>query len=398
MTTKIPYTLLKDGTPGELLTWDGTNAPATVAVGTAGHVLTSNGAGSPPTFQAPTGGGGGGGAVTITPNSFSGTGAQTAFVLSSDPGNENNTFVYIDGVYQDKDTYSVAGTTLTFTTAPATGTNNIEVMVVELSTISSIDDLSDVDTTTVAPTDGQALVWDNGAGQWEPGTISGGGGSPTETFTSTQQTITNGGNLVLAHGLSSKPAFIQGYYNVSLSQDYSGEAQGWGISATVDATNIDLRFGANGQIILHKSTGLRAVMTIASWRLVVRAWGELNAGAAASGNAISEQFLHIQDQKADGTNGGSATGGTTQTRDLNTVLTNEITGASLSANQITLPDGTYYIEAEAPAYQVDTTQAFLYNVTDASTELAGNSSMYSGNATQSGGIAQQVEQQHQVLG
>ena len=33
----------------------------------------------------------------------------------------------------------------------------------------SIDVLSDVDTSTVAPTDGQALVWDSTAGQWEPG-------------------------------------------------------------------------------------------------------------------------------------------------------------------------------------------------------------------------------------
>ena len=41
----------------------------------------------------------------------------------------------------------------------------------------SIDDLNDVDTTSVAPTNGQALVWDSVAGQWEPGTISGGGGS-----------------------------------------------------------------------------------------------------------------------------------------------------------------------------------------------------------------------------
>jgi hypothetical protein len=38
----------------------------------------------------------------------------------------------------------------------------------------SIDALSDVDTTTAAPTDGQALVWDNAASQWEPGTIEGG--------------------------------------------------------------------------------------------------------------------------------------------------------------------------------------------------------------------------------
>ena len=34
---------------------------------------------------------------------------------------------------------------------------------------SSIDELSDVDTSTVAPTDGQALVWNNANGEWEPG-------------------------------------------------------------------------------------------------------------------------------------------------------------------------------------------------------------------------------------
>ena len=34
-----------------------------------------------------------------------------------------------------------------------------------------IDALGDVDTSTVAPTDGQSLVWDNTAGQWEPGTV-----------------------------------------------------------------------------------------------------------------------------------------------------------------------------------------------------------------------------------
>ncbi len=33
----------------------------------------------------------------------------------------------------------------------------------------SIDVLSDVDTSTVAPTDGQALIWDNSNSKWEPG-------------------------------------------------------------------------------------------------------------------------------------------------------------------------------------------------------------------------------------
>ena len=36
----------------------------------------------------------------------------------------------------------------------------------------TIDDLSDVDTSTVAPTDGQALVWDNANSQWEPGAVA----------------------------------------------------------------------------------------------------------------------------------------------------------------------------------------------------------------------------------
>ena len=39
-----------------------------------------------------------------------------------------------------------------------------------------INDLTDVDTSTTAPTDGQALVWDNANSTWEPGTVSGGGG------------------------------------------------------------------------------------------------------------------------------------------------------------------------------------------------------------------------------
>lgn len=39
-----------------------------------------------------------------------------------------------------------------------------------------IDDLTDVDTATTPPTDGQALIWDEASGLWIPGTVSGGGG------------------------------------------------------------------------------------------------------------------------------------------------------------------------------------------------------------------------------
>ncbi len=60
---------------------------------------------------------------------FSGTGAQTAFTLSVDPGSENNTWVFVSGVFIHKSAYSVSGTTLTFAVAPANASNNIEVMI-----------------------------------------------------------------------------------------------------------------------------------------------------------------------------------------------------------------------------------------------------------------------------
>jgi len=40
----------------------------------------------------------------------------------------------------------------------------------------TIDGLTDVDTSSVAPTDGQALIWSAADSEWQPGTVSGGGG------------------------------------------------------------------------------------------------------------------------------------------------------------------------------------------------------------------------------
>jgi len=67
------------------------------------------------------------GAAEYQIQNFTGTGSQTVFTLSSASLGENFTLVYINGVYQQKNTYTVAGTTLTFSTAPPY-TSSIEVM------------------------------------------------------------------------------------------------------------------------------------------------------------------------------------------------------------------------------------------------------------------------------
>ena len=53
---------------------------------------------------------------------FTGDGTATQFSpLSTAPTSENNTDVYIDGVYQQKNAYSIAGSQITFTSAPDAG-------------------------------------------------------------------------------------------------------------------------------------------------------------------------------------------------------------------------------------------------------------------------------------
>ena len=64
---------------------------------------------------------GGGGANTFTRNAYTGDGSTTAFTLSQTVNSENDLIVFIEGVFQDQDAYSVSGTTLTFDTAPVNG-------------------------------------------------------------------------------------------------------------------------------------------------------------------------------------------------------------------------------------------------------------------------------------
>jgi hypothetical protein len=67
------------------------------------------------------------GAAEFQIQNFTGDGATVVFTLSNASFGENYTFVYINGVYQQKNTYTVSGTTLTFSQAPPF-TSSIEVM------------------------------------------------------------------------------------------------------------------------------------------------------------------------------------------------------------------------------------------------------------------------------
>lgn len=94
-TSPQPGDLWYDTTTAQLKTWDGTS------------------------WQLPQ--------STIVVDVLSGNGSTVTFTLSGSPGVKNNTNVFISGVYQAKATYSITSNSITFSTAPPAGTNNIEV-------------------------------------------------------------------------------------------------------------------------------------------------------------------------------------------------------------------------------------------------------------------------------
>jgi hypothetical protein len=105
---------------------------------------------------------------------------------------------------------------------------------------------------------------------------------------------------------------------------------------------------------------------------------DINASAAIDATKLSgvqgkfeSALLHVRDEKAAATAGGGFTSGAWQTRTLNTIKTNEISGASLSSNQITLPSGTYHIIAKALAHKVNFNKLKLRNTTDSSDIMFG---------------------------
>lgn len=103
----------------------------------------------------------------------------------------------------------------------------------------------------------------------------------------------------------------------------------------------------------------------------------------AQQSPTTERYIHVRDEKPSGTNGGTFTSGAWRTRDLNTVVGNTITGASLAGNQLTLPPGTYEVDATAPHFQTGSAtanraRARLYDITGAAVLATGTLSGING--------------------
>jgi hypothetical protein len=118
-------------------------------------------------------------------------------------------------------------------------------------------------------------------------------------------------------------------------------------------------------------------------------WTPFVSGAvltAAQLNDVVDNFQDIaifNETQANGTEGGTFTSGSFVKRTLNTTVVNNITGCSIASSVITLPAGTYFVSAVAPALQVSNHKLRLQNTTDATTIAIGtNGSTAAANTVQ----------------
>jgi hypothetical protein len=84
-------------------------------------------------------------------------------------------------------------------------------------------------------------------------------------------------------------------------------------------------------------------------------------------------YVLVQDEKTSGTEGGTFTSGSWQTRDINTEVNDAQNLAAISSNQVTLQPGTYRCNITAPAQAVLDHKIRLQNITDIATTLVGTS-------------------------
>ena len=126
-------------------------------------------------------------------------------------------------------------------------------------------------------------------------------------------------------------------------------------AGTLTANNVLLGNGTSAlQVVAPGTTGNLLTSNGTTW-----------TSAAA---AVEQTSIIVSYVVGPTTDGGTATSGSLQTRPLNTVNYNGITGASLASNAVTLPAGNYFVNAIGSAFAVNQFRYILRNTT-ASTNL-----------------------------
>ena len=267
-------------------------------------------------------------ASSVLIDEFTGNGSTTAFTLAAAPANENNTQVYVGGVYQEKATYSVSGTTLTLTEAPANGVS-VEVMSIAVGQINSAIQLSDADGDTKVMVEESSdedkirfdtggtermIIDDTGDVGIGTSTINSGTLGPNNKFLEVAAGSASGsGTLVLSRATNTNNDEVGGirYVNANNADDDGLDADGKMIAAiSARAVTTDSNAGDDSGGVLTLSTKPEAGSF--TERMRITSSGNVGIGTSSpTSYANSQKILVIEDS----TSPAIAWSDTGQTRD-----------------------------------------------------------------------------------
>lgn len=109
----------------------------------------------------------------------------------------------------------------------------------------------------------------------------------SEEFISAEQTITTGGALTIAHGLTGTPKLVQALlrnktaelnYSIGDEIDMAAINSGtdsmiqWGWATYISGSNVKVAFGNTGMVVPNAVGGVRSNITNGNWKLIIKVW------------------------------------------------------------------------------------------------------------------------------
>lgn len=231
-------------------------------------------------------------ASVVYQDGFTGNGSTTAFTLANSIDNENKTQVYIDGVYQHKDNYSLSGTTLTFSTAPP---NTSDIEVISFGTVSSADDiLYDTDFSSAG------LMTTNGSGVYSITTNN-------SSNWNTAYTYSQVGHLPLAGGTLTGNLQLNDNVNLNIGTGSDLEIYHNGSHCYITNDTGNFNITSTGSLILEDANALKWMMTNQGGSVLLYYNGASKLTTTSSGVTVTGGVLIGNDEfyKAENTSGTS---------------------------------------------------------------------------------------------
>lgn len=134
---------------------------------------------------------------------------------------------------------------------------------------------------------------------------------------------------------------------------------------------------AQGDVLYYNGTAWVRLGAGTSGQFLKTNGAGANPAWATLSDSFGSQLLHVRDEKANNTGAGGVSTSWFK-RTLNTIMTNEISGASLSSSVITLPSGTYYIQSQVPTSVGQKFKARLRNTSDSTDTLISSTGLCDG--------------------